>query len=56
MWQLRGGREAAGAFTGDAPEILQNPLYQARRGDLQQRSDCEKRPDAPRQVLFNANQ
>jgi len=56
MWQLRGGREAAGAFTGDAPEILQNPLYQARRGDLQQHSDCEKRPDAPRQVLFNANQ
>ena len=36
MWQLRGGREAAGAFTGDAPDILQNPLYQARRGDLQQ--------------------
>lgn len=28
MWQLRGDQEAAGAFKGDRPELMNNPLYQ----------------------------
>ena len=28
LWQLKGDAEAAGAFTGDTPELLYNPLYQ----------------------------
>ena len=28
MWLLQGDEEAAKAFTGDAPEIMTNPLYQ----------------------------
>ena len=28
MWQLQGDEEAAKAFTGDAPELLSNALYQ----------------------------
>ena len=34
MWQLRGDAAAAAAFTGDAPELLQNPLYQDQQADL----------------------
>ena len=33
-WQLMGDTEAARAFTGDAPELLTNPLYQDQRIDL----------------------
>ena len=31
MWQLQGDEYAAGAFTGDAAEIMQNSLYQDQR-------------------------
>jgi hypothetical protein len=34
MWQLQGDVEASKAFTGDAPELLTNPLYQDQRIDL----------------------
>ncbi len=34
MWQLQGDAEAAKAFTGDAPEILTNALYQDQRVEL----------------------
>ena len=34
-WHLMGDEEAAKAFTGDAPEIMTNPLYQGS-GDLYQ--------------------
>jgi len=34
MWQLQGDAEASKAFTGDAPELLTNPLYQDQRIDL----------------------
>lgn len=34
MWQLQGDKEAAKAFTGDAPEILENALYQDQRVEL----------------------
>jgi len=34
MWQLQGDAEAAKAFTGDDPELLNNPLYQDQRIDL----------------------
>ena len=33
-WQLRGDEAAGAAFTGDAPELLQNPLYQDQQIDL----------------------
>lgn len=33
MWHLQGDQEAAEAFTGDAPEILRNPLYQDQKAD-----------------------
>lgn len=33
MWHLQGDQEAAGAFTGGAPEILQNLLYQDQKAD-----------------------
>ena len=34
MWQLQGDERAAAAFTGPAPELLANPLYQDQRIDL----------------------
>lgn len=34
MWQLQGDTHAAGAFTGDSPEILTNKLYQQQSIDL----------------------
>lgn len=34
MWQLQGDAEAAKAFTGDKPEIMQNNLYQDQKIDL----------------------
>ena len=36
MWQLKGDEEAAGAFTGEKPEILSNSLYQDQRIDLEE--------------------
>lgn len=33
MWQLQNDAEAAKAFTGDEPELLNNPLYQDQRID-----------------------
>ncbi len=35
MWQLQGDEYAAGAFTGDTPEIMSNNLYQDQKCDLQ---------------------
>ncbi len=35
MWQLQGDEYAAGAFTGDTPEIMSNRLYQDQKCDLQ---------------------
>ena len=35
MWQLQGDRNAAQAFLGDSPEIMNNPLYQDQRIDLE---------------------
>lgn len=34
MWQLQGDSEAAKAFIGDKPEILENELYQDQKIDL----------------------
>ena len=34
MWQLQGDEEAAKAFTGDNPEIMNNPLYQDQQIDI----------------------
>lgn len=34
MWQLQGDQEAAGAFTGQHPELLRNPLYQDVRMEI----------------------
>ena len=34
MWQLQGDAEAAKAFTGEAPELISNNLYQDQRIDL----------------------
>ncbi len=34
MWQLRGDSEAAKAFIGDKPEILENELYQDQKINL----------------------
>ena len=34
MWLLQGDETAARAFTGDAPELLSNPLYQDQQADL----------------------
>ena len=34
MWQLQGDEEAAKAFIGDSPEIMNNPLYQDQRIDI----------------------
>ena len=34
MWQLQDDAEAAKAFTGDHPELLENPLYQDQRINL----------------------
>ncbi len=34
MWQLQGDAEAAKAFTGDNPEIMQNNLYQDQKIDI----------------------
>ncbi len=34
MWQLRGDREAARAFIGEYPEILNNVMYQDARINL----------------------
>lgn len=34
MWQLQGDEEAAKAFIGDAPEIINNELYQDQRIDI----------------------
>ena len=31
MWQLQGDKEAAGAFIGDKPELMNNELYQEQR-------------------------
>ncbi len=36
MWRLQGDGEAAKAFTGDSPELADNPLYQDVRIDLGQ--------------------
>ena len=36
MWQLKGDEEAAGAFTGEKPEILSNSLEQDQRIDLEE--------------------
>ena len=33
MWQLQGDQYAAQAFTGNAPEIMSNPLYQDQKID-----------------------
>ena len=33
-WQLMGDAYAAGAFTGDEPEMMRNPLYQDQRANL----------------------
>ncbi len=34
LWQLQGDEEAAEAFIGKRPELLENPLYQNQRTDL----------------------
>lgn len=34
MWQLQGDPEAAKAFVGDNPELLNNPLYQDQQIDI----------------------
>ena len=34
MWLLQGDGEAAKAFVGDAPEIMENPMYQNQQGTL----------------------
>lgn len=34
MWQLRGDEYAARAFSGDAPEMFENPLYTDQRTDI----------------------
>lgn len=34
MWLLKGDAEAAGAFTGDTPEIISNALYQDQKKEL----------------------
>ena len=31
MWQLQGDKEAAGAFIGDKPELMNNELCQEQR-------------------------
>lgn len=36
MWQLQGDTEAAKAFIGDSPELLNNSLYQDQRIDLEE--------------------
>lgn len=33
-WQLQGDEEAAKAFFGDGPELMNNELYQEQRIDL----------------------
>ena len=33
-WQLQGDAEAAKVFTGNSPELLNNPLYQDQRINL----------------------
>ena len=35
VWQLQGDEYAAQAFTGDAPELLSNPLYQNQQIDIE---------------------
>lgn len=35
MWQLKGDTEAAGAFTGNDPELLRNTLYQDKQIDIE---------------------
>lgn len=35
MWQLQGDEYAAGAFTGENPEIMRNSLYQDQKCNLQ---------------------
>ena len=34
MWQLQNDNDAAKAFTGDTPEIMNNKLYQDQKIDL----------------------
>lgn len=34
MWKLQGDEEAAKAFTGDKPEIMNNPLYQDQQTNI----------------------
>jgi hypothetical protein len=34
LWQLQGDEEAAKAFIGESPELLENPLYQEQRIEL----------------------
>ena len=34
MWQLQNDPNAAKAFTGDSPELMNNELYQEQRIDL----------------------
>lgn len=34
MWQLKGDEEAAGAFIGESPEIMNNRLYQDQQTDF----------------------
>ena len=35
MWQLQGDEEAAKAFIGDSPEIMNNPLYQDQKINME---------------------
>ena len=39
MWHLRGDEQAARTFTGAAPEIMSNPMYQDQQMELGQ-SGC----------------
>ena len=34
LWQMKGDGQAAAVFTGDAPELMSNPIYQDQKIDL----------------------
>ena len=34
MWQLQDDEYAARAFSGDAPELMSNPLYQDQQSNI----------------------
>lgn len=40
LWQLQNDETAASAFTGDAPEILNNPLYRKQKIGLFLITEC----------------